>query len=73
MFPVYCASYERAVAAARAQLTEQEFTLRWTEGRAMPLDQVLAARATTTTPSLMTADAEPPTSRLQEAQGEGWG
>jgi predicted ATPase len=38
--PVYRAGYERAVAAARAQLGEGAFATAWDEGQTMPLDQV---------------------------------
>jgi DNA-binding CsgD family transcriptional regulator len=43
MPPVYCADYDRSVAAARAQLGEQAFAATWAEGRAMPLEHVLDA------------------------------
>jgi predicted ATPase/DNA-binding CsgD family transcriptional regulator len=39
--------YEPEVAAARTHLGEQEFTTAWAEGRAMSLEQVLAAKGTT--------------------------
>ena len=38
------ASYEQAVAAARTQLGEEDFTCAWAEGRAMTPEQVLAAK-----------------------------
>jgi hypothetical protein len=41
MPPVYRAGYERAVAAARAQLGEGAFAKAWVEGRTMPLEQVI--------------------------------
>jgi predicted ATPase/DNA-binding CsgD family transcriptional regulator len=50
--PVYRATYERSVAAARIQLGEQTFATAWVEGRAMSPEQALAAREpeTTSTP-----------------------
>jgi hypothetical protein len=41
--PAYRADYERSVASARSQLGEQAFAAAWEEGRAMTLEQVLAA------------------------------
>ena len=41
--PVYRAGYERSVATARSQLGEKAFAAAWAEGRAMTLEQVLAA------------------------------
>ena len=41
--PVYRADYERAVAAARAQLGEKAFAAAWVEGRTMTPEQALAA------------------------------
>jgi len=40
--PAARATYERAVAAARAQLGEEAFAAAWAEGRAMSLDQAIA-------------------------------
>jgi predicted ATPase len=40
--PVERASYDRSVAAARAQLGEKAFTTAWAEGRTMTFEQVLA-------------------------------
>jgi ATP/maltotriose-dependent transcriptional regulator MalT len=48
--PVYCADYERAVAAARTQLGEQNFAAAWAEGRSMSWEQTLAARGPVTIP-----------------------
>jgi tetratricopeptide (TPR) repeat protein len=42
--PVDRADYDRAVAATRAQLGEQDFAALWAEGRMMTLDQVLSGR-----------------------------
>jgi predicted ATPase/class 3 adenylate cyclase/Tfp pilus assembly protein PilF len=42
MPPLYLASHERAIAAARAQLGEQVFTAAWAEGRNMALEEILA-------------------------------
>jgi DNA-binding CsgD family transcriptional regulator/tetratricopeptide (TPR) repeat protein len=55
--------YERAVAAARAALGAQTFSALWVEGRALPLEQVLADReplpgaspASTVVPALASA------------------
>src|SRR5207237_4553002 len=42
--PVDRATYERSVAATRAQLGEQSFAAAWAEGRLMTPEQALAAR-----------------------------
>ncbi|MFL5656364.1 MAG: ATP-binding protein [Ktedonobacteraceae bacterium] len=42
MPPVECASYKRAVAAARAYLGEQAFAAAWSQGREMTPEQALA-------------------------------
>ena len=42
MPPVECASYNRAVAAARAYLGEQAFAAAWSQGREMTPEQALA-------------------------------
>jgi DNA-binding CsgD family transcriptional regulator len=42
--PVYHCTYEHAVAAARAQLGEQDFAAAWAEGRTMTAEQALLAR-----------------------------
>ncbi len=39
--PVYRADYERAVAAAGAQLSEEAFAMAWAEGKATPVEQVI--------------------------------
>ena len=44
LLPLERVDYEPAVAAARTHLGEQEFTTAWAEGRAMTLEQVLAAQ-----------------------------
>lgn len=41
MYPVECADYEQAVAAARTQVGEAAFTTAWAEGRTIPLEQVI--------------------------------
>ena len=43
MFPLYRASYERALATARPQLGEQTFAEAIAQGRSMSLEQALAA------------------------------
>ncbi len=45
--PVYRADYERAVAAASAQLGEKAFATAWAEGRTMTPDQALTAQGPT--------------------------
>ncbi len=42
MPPVERAEYERHVAAARAQLDPATFAAAWVEGRALPLEGVIA-------------------------------
>lgn len=44
MPPVERPQYERAVAAMRTQVGENAFAIAWAEGRAMSVEQVLAAR-----------------------------
>ena len=53
------ANYERSVAAARERLGEQAFTTAWAEGRALSLEQALAAQGPGTMPSA--APTEPST------------
>jgi len=48
--PVYRADYERSVAAARAQLGEQDFALAWAEGRMLTPEQALTPLARATIP-----------------------
>ncbi len=55
--PIYRADYEQAVASTRAQLGEKTFAAAWAEGRAMTLDEVLAAQGPVTVPT--PAPAEP--------------
>ncbi len=55
--PIYRADYERSLAATRAQLGEKTFAAAWAEGRAMTLDEVLAAQGPVTVPT--PAPAEP--------------
>ena len=52
--PFFRPDYQRVVAAARARLGEQAFHAAWDQGRAMTLEQVLAApgRAEVSTPTL---------------------
>jgi DNA-binding CsgD family transcriptional regulator len=42
--PVFRTDYDRSVVAARAQLGEKAFAAAWAEGRAMTLEQALAAQ-----------------------------
>jgi len=55
--PVWRTDYERSVAAARLFLGENAFSAAWTQGRTMPLEQILAAQGPVTMPT--TAPAEP--------------
>ncbi len=48
--PVDRATYERSIAATRAQLGEQSFAAAWAEGRTMTPEQVLAAQGAATMP-----------------------
>jgi len=65
--PVEHASYNRSVAASRAQLGEQAFAFAWAEGRTMSPEQALAAPEQVALPvptrreqSLSPAPADPP-------------
>jgi ATP/maltotriose-dependent transcriptional regulator MalT len=60
ILPIGRADSERAAAAARLQLGETAFFAAWAEGRAMPLEQVLAAHGSTM-PSLPDQAALPST------------
>jgi DNA-binding CsgD family transcriptional regulator len=42
--PLYCADYERALAALRTQLGEKTFAALWSEGQSLTPQQALAAR-----------------------------
>jgi ATP/maltotriose-dependent transcriptional regulator MalT len=53
--PIKRAAYEKAVAAARAQLGEQAFAAAWAEGRTMTPEQVLAAQEPVTLPQPLSA------------------
>jgi hypothetical protein len=48
--PYQCARLERRVAAARDDLGEEAFAIRWGEGQAMPLEQAIAAALQETVP-----------------------
>jgi len=48
---VFRMEYEQAIATARAQMGEKLFTAAWTQGRAMTLEQVLAAQRAVTIPA----------------------
>jgi predicted ATPase/class 3 adenylate cyclase/DNA-binding CsgD family transcriptional regulator len=52
--PEYPDRYERVVATTRIQLGEQAFTVAWTEGRIMPLEQVLVAPSSNLTAQIRT-------------------
>ncbi len=54
---VFRTQYEQAIAAARTHVGEKPFTAAWAQGRAMTLEQVLAAQAAVTMPK--TAPAGP--------------
>jgi ATP/maltotriose-dependent transcriptional regulator MalT len=65
IYPVYRASYEQAIAQARATLGEQTFRNAWAEGRSMTPEQVLATPHTTQVPAQV-----PPTSPSPAAPAE---
>jgi DNA-binding CsgD family transcriptional regulator/tetratricopeptide (TPR) repeat protein len=48
---VFRTEYEQAIAAARTQIGEKAFTAGWAQGRAMTLEQVLAAQGPVTRPT----------------------
>ena len=48
---VFRTEHEQAIAAARTQIGEKAFTAAWAQGRAMTLEQVLAAQAAVTMPT----------------------
>ncbi len=54
--PVEIASYERSLAAARAQLGEQALAAAWAEGRTMTPEQAFAAQGRTTRFVLVSAE-----------------
>ena len=58
--PVYCADYDRAVAAARAQLGEKAFAAVWAQGRIMTQEQALTAQAMPPTPMPTRPASAPP-------------
>jgi DNA-binding CsgD family transcriptional regulator len=58
--PVYRPAYERSVAAARASLGEQAFAAAWAQGRAMTLEEVLAAREPATPTPAPAGQPSPP-------------
>jgi ATP/maltotriose-dependent transcriptional regulator MalT len=64
MYPVYRASYERALAHTRAQVGEQAFAAAWAQGRRMTPEQALAARdpITELLPPVSISPAAPPSS-----------
>lgn len=59
--PVERADYERAVAASRTQLSEKAFAAAWTQGRMLPLEQILTAQGQQIA-SPLTTIAVPPSS-----------
>jgi predicted ATPase/transcriptional regulator with XRE-family HTH domain len=61
--PAARATYERAVAAARAQLGEEAFAAVWAEGRAMTLEQAIAYAL-----EVGTADSAEPASAVSPTQ-----
>jgi predicted ATPase/serine/threonine protein kinase/DNA-binding NarL/FixJ family response regulator len=68
LLPSDRASYEQAVAAARAQLGEEAFASAWAKGRAMPLEQVIAqALETKDAPP---TEASPPEADAKEASSD---
>jgi predicted ATPase/DNA-binding CsgD family transcriptional regulator len=62
MYPIQRASYEQAIALARAELGEQAFAAAWAEGQMLTPEQALVARgkAKTPTPMAVRPTAAPP-------------
>ena len=58
--PLRRAEYDRTVDGIRAQLDEATFAEAWNEGRAMPLDEVLAAKAAVMGAALLPRDQPSP-------------
>lgn len=72
MHPVHRASSEQAVALARSELGEQAFAAAWAEGRGMTPEQVLAMRASASTPAQVpprSAVSEPPNKPVTSPSG----
>jgi predicted ATPase/DNA-binding CsgD family transcriptional regulator/transcriptional regulator with XRE-family HTH domain len=65
--PGWRGDYERAMAATRAQLTEEAFARAWAEGRAMTPQQAVAALALAPMPEQDSACAQQPPSRSHGA------
>jgi DNA-binding NarL/FixJ family response regulator len=59
MYPVYRASYEQAMALARAQLGEAAFRAAWAQGSSMTPEQALAAQEQEMTPTALPAGPLP--------------
>jgi len=59
IYPVYRASYEQAIAQARATLGEQVFRTAWAEGRGLTPEQVLATPHTTQVPAQVPPSSPP--------------
>ncbi|HEU5102309.1 MAG TPA: tetratricopeptide repeat protein, partial [Roseiflexaceae bacterium] len=68
VWPEVRAGFDRYVAAARAQLSEEAFAAAWAAGRVMPLEQVIAEAlewsAAPTNPAGMPQPRQPPPSNL---------
>ncbi len=71
IYPVYRASYEQALAHARATLGEQAFRNAWAEGRSMTPEQVLAAREPGTIPAGGPSVPQPPPATQMPAYPDG--
>ncbi len=70
MPPVERADYEHVVAVARAHLGEKAFATAWAEGRAMTVEQVLAAQEQATIPTPAEQPSTPPvTARVTYPDG----
>jgi len=67
MYPVYRASYEQAMALARATLGEEEFAAAWAQGRAMTPEEALAAPEHVTTSEAIPAVPQPATVKQPSA------
>jgi ATP/maltotriose-dependent transcriptional regulator MalT len=57
LYPIYRASYEQAIALARAQLGEQAFRAAWAEGQLMTPEQALTAQEKAMLPTALPARA----------------
>ncbi len=61
--PVYCADYDRSVAAACTRLGEKAFAAAWAQGRTMTPEQALAAQGPVTIPEESSGMLQPTTAK----------